>query len=104
MREPLFLLGLLATLLAAPSFAQEQDPSSLCQLNASLEAITREVSNDVFLTEVSTKCRHGDIISFPASRIYVINKVCDFSKSIVAFGRDLSCVYLGRLRADRPRS
>ena len=82
------------------TIAQAQDESAVCRLDAYVNSITKEVSNEDFIWEARAKCHLGDIVLYPAKMVYVINKTCDFSKTISINGSAASCVFQG-VRNDR---
>ena len=77
-----------------------QDLGPVCRLNAYFNSITKDVSNEDFIWEARSKCHPGDIVLYPAKMVYVINKTCDFGKTIYVNGTSASCVFVG-IREDR---
>lgn len=71
----------------------------ICDLaRLSISAQIQHVDPENFIAEITTKCKGGDLISFPSGYTYVMKKACDFRQQIVTTPREIQCVYSGALR------
>lgn len=95
------ILSLLDVIFSPTMAVAAEDVSSICQLQSTLDSMLRSVPWQDFTNKILSKCKIGDVVSFPSDYGAVLYAVCDYSKSIVVNQKYVSCIVNPSVRATR---